>query len=125
MREMIDRIFARLGIREAEYLIEGMARVGPKTTGEDMWFQVRMKPDAKHKEPSVKVRLKDSRFEDDKKNTSVVSINKPRVIKGPDLNKAAMQRVKVVLDRARPTLLGYWEGTVRDTEDVLDAMRPK
>lgn len=26
MRELIDRIFARLGIREAEYLIEGMTQ---------------------------------------------------------------------------------------------------
>lgn len=122
-RELIDVVAQRLGIYEKEYLIEGMAKVGPKTTGENIWIQIRQKPDGKHKEPTIKVRLKDAIFKQDKENTAVVSINNPRVVKGMKLSKFDMKKVERILDRARPQLLAYWEGEIQDTEDAIDAMR--
>ena len=67
------------------YFIAGMATAGPDDFGLPCFIEMRPKPDAAHKEPTIKVRLWDSQFKEDKQNTTVVSVLTGKVLAGPAL----------------------------------------
>src|ERR1700737_4378552 len=121
LRGIADRVAARLGLYEKEYLIEGMAQVGPKVTMFPLWIQIRQQ--SKHKEPSIKVRLNDGMFKQ-REGTSVVSINDIRVIQGEQLSQQTLDYASDIIERSKDRLLDYWYGRTYDTQEVIDAMRP-
>lgn len=114
------RAINRLKETAYNYPEYGMASISPKYSGLHLYVMARPKPDDKHKQPSIKVRLIDGVFKN-KEGTLVVSVeDEPKVIEG-DVKVPAKKWKELVtwIVLNKKPLIKYWSNDKYLTTDFL------
>lgn len=109
----------------AYYEEDAMASIGEEKTNVHCFLCARPQPDKSHKQPSIKVRLKDGRFKQ-KNGTAVVSIeDNPKKIDG---NLIIPSDIFLSIEKwirlNKTPLLRYWNDPSMLTSELFDLLKP-
>ena len=100
----------------------GMASLVPSTTNTGLYIELRPQPDTVHKTPSVKVRVTDARFKNDRQNNTVVAVDGSHLA-GPVLAPVAMKTLLKWLELNRIPITKYWVDDNYATDQLFSDLK--
>ena len=113
-------------VARAEFVFEedSVAGLGPETTRLHCFVGIRSRPDAKHKQASIKVRLKDAKF-NRKDGTAVISVSDdPEQIEGNlEIPSKVFNELKIWISLNKEFLKEYWVSEDTRTDIVMKKLK--
>lgn len=121
--KILKQVVSRLN----RYEEVGMAGLRPTTTHVDAYIEIRPAPDSKHKQPSIRIRMKDAKFKE-RIGTVVISVEQvPKMIAGDRkviIDKATWEQIVSWIHLNQAALTDYWTNEEVFTDDVLKKLKP-